>query len=277
MKSDSHSNPADSQLAWTNSAPHREQLRKMLVQVGGDRRGELCVWGAGPCNDLDLDTLRRHFRHITLVDMDSATLNAALRVRQLDQSDQITAVGGLDLSGVHSLVDQYRNHSDKDLLHRIQRTASQHELDLPDQFDVLISTCLLSQIFVRLVRALEDQAREMVETLQIVRRRHLELMLRHTRPGGAAILVTDVTSSDALPELLEPNPDVDQLLRDKIFHGNHFHGLNPLSIDQTIRSEPSLNSRIDSFQVSRPWIWNATARSYCCLAFLMNTRETAAC
>lgn len=276
MNSDPDRNSADSKLAWTNCASHREQLRKILVQVGGNRRGELCVWGAGPCNDLELDTLCRYYRHITLVDMDSATLNAALQVRQLDQSDQITAVGGTDLSGIHSLVDQYRHRPEKGLLHRIQQTASQHQLDLPDQFDVLISTCLLSQIFIHLVRVLEDQAREMVETLQIVRRRHLELMLEHTRPGGAAILVTDVTSSDALPELLVPDPDLDQLLRDTICQGNHFHGLNPLSIDQTIRSEPSLSSQIDSFQVSRPWIWNATARTYCCLAFLMNKKKTAA-
>ncbi len=267
-----HGSPS-SRLAWTDSAAHRTQLRQMLVQLAGDRKGDLCVWGAGPCNDLDLETLLRYYRHITLLDLDSATLNDALRNRQLDQSPQVTGLGGIDLAGVQQLIGAYHRHPGPDALACIQQAAATHRLDSLGQFDVLVSTCLLSQIFIEVVNVLDQQPQQMIEILQILRQRHLELMLQHTRPGGAAILVTDVTSSDALPELRQPNADLDRLLRDSICRGNHFHGLNPLSIYQAISSGATTSPMIKSARVSQPWIWNATARRYCCLAFLMIKKQ----
>ena len=255
--------------AWRDAEPHRRLIREMLVQLAGDRQPTLCVWGAGPCNDLDLETLQKYFRHITLVDLDSDTLLGALRARGLEQSPQVTALGGVDLAGMPRSMD---GQIDDDKLSQLKRTAAQHDPELPGPFDVVVSTCLLSQLINELVKKLADQPRQMIETLQIIRRRHLELLLQNTCPGGSAILVTDVTSSDALPELLDPTVYLDQLMQTTICQGNHFHGLNPVSIHQALQQEPTIAKQVSAVRVSRPWRWNATVRTYCCLAFLMSKR-----
>ncbi|MGI9519040.1 MAG: hypothetical protein ACR2NP_18450, partial [Pirellulaceae bacterium] len=246
---------------WQDSAAHRARILELVKSFAGDGEATLCVWGAGPCNDLDLEQLVQSWSHITLVDLDGETLRDAIQVRGLDDSDKVTVIGDYDLSGVAQLVDEYATTKSPDLLRDIQRTGQSFEPDQLGQYDVVVSTCLLSQMFQPLVTLLErSDPQMMILLLSALRRRHLELLVQHTAPGGMALLITDVTSSDALPELALPDADPVELLQSKIVQGNHFHALNPAAIRQAIAQHLVAPQKISEFRVSPPWVWNATHR-----------------
>lgn len=56
---------------------YREQLAKILIR-GMPEGSSLAIYGAGPCNDIDLACLAEHFSQITLLDMDEASMDKAL-------------------------------------------------------------------------------------------------------------------------------------------------------------------------------------------------------
>ena len=257
---------------WQNTSFHRNQVFKVLNASTKVEKPTLCVWGAGECNDLDLIRIVRRFSEITLADIDAESLAKGLEL-QNESSEKIELVGGLDISGVHELVKKYgeldADASDSErseLVSQIQKVAGDHRLEALSEYDVVVSVCMLSQLQNHLTENFDVEDPAFGDLLKLTRQRHLEMLLEHTKPGGSAILVTDFTSSDSLPSLANASSEMvtDGQMK-AIVEGNHFHGLNPLSIQADLENHNSISSQIAKCVRTKPWIWNATNRHYACV------------
>ena len=126
--------------------------------------------------------------------------------------------------------------------------ASRTAMVLPGGFDRVASTCLLSQILETAAHSLGKGHRQLADAEAALRAGHLRLMARLAAPGGEAVLVTDVVSSQmlaALPDL--PAEALAGLLTRLGRKGNHFRGVHPRQILAALRpTRPSGRS-------SRPW------------------------
>jgi hypothetical protein len=102
-----------------------------------------------------------------------------------------------------------------------------------------------------------------LETVQAVRLGHLQLMADMLTPRGIGILVTDVVSSDTLPQLLTAQDlEVSGLLAAAIQQHNFFTGLNPAVLLGLFTHDPLLRDRVQRAEPVSPWRWNLGPRVY---------------
>lgn len=256
--------------AWQDFARHRAKIRALLIGSTTDKGLTLCVLGAGQCADLDLESLVQHFSHITLVDIDGELLRNTVEARGFAESKQITIFGDVDVTGVNSLYSQYERNPNASTIEKIKSVSESFRIEGLKQYDVVASTCLLSQLQNHVLETVGMGDQEtFVELLAMTRHKHLELMLELTSAGGNAILITDVTSSDAMPELKSLGFDITKPVWDKICGGNHFHGMNPIVIENDIENFRSGRGELAEFRMCHPWLWNATVRDYACIGYCM--------
>ena len=262
---------------WSAFAPHRKKICAVLRSLSRGPESRLCVWGAGRTTDLDLMELVKHFSTIDLVDLNPTLTRDALVQRGFDEHPNVNAIGGMDVTGLASHWNRFRSAPSERGLQEIIDACLDANLNL-GQYDVIASTCLLSQVF--------RNARECIMTsglspstiheyfpkvIRAIREQHLELILNHTVRGGSSALISDLTSAEALPEMLEPNADLNQLVLTDVAGGNHFHGLNPLLISESTR-RPRVAAKLARVQPSMPWIWNTIERQYLCMAFRLDCK-----
>jgi hypothetical protein len=269
---DSKSTPTNSVIwpeLWSAFATHRRQVFEILRTVSPTPTASLCVWGAGRTTDLDLIGLLDHYADITLVDLDPELTQRAMHQRGFTDHPRVTVKQNFDLTGIAHLWSQLETSPSKEKLDELILSAQKAKLDLP-QFDVVASTCLLSQIIQNASVAIPTNDANLGSVVRALREQHLRLILDHTKPGGCGMLITDLTSSVAMPALLEEEVDLNQMMQETV-NGNHFHGLNPqLLINST--TQPGIADKLANSSVSKPWIWNAHSRRYLCLAFLFKRK-----
>ncbi len=70
---------------------------------------------------------------------------------------------------------------------------------LPGPFDVVASTCLLSQLVGNAFHSVGEGHPRFLDLVRAIRLAHLRLMTGLRRAGGTAVLVTDLVSSDTFP------------------------------------------------------------------------------
>jgi hypothetical protein len=182
-------------------AAHRDRLGRLLRAV---QRGEgLCVLGAGNCDDLDLPALARDFGEVHLVDLDGAALEGALAGITGPARARLVAHPGLDLSGTIDRADAWGD--DFPTQGELDALAGQVSARLAQQigrtFDVVLSACVLSQLYQPLRQTLVLQLPPWRRLFAAIDRAHLATVAALTRPGGTGVLALDVTSSHKLPEL----------------------------------------------------------------------------
>lgn len=74
--------------AFEEWGSYRAEVTNLLLRHC-PKGSTLAVFGAGPCNDLDLSRLSQHFSQITLFDFNEASLKSALRQYRLEASPRI--------------------------------------------------------------------------------------------------------------------------------------------------------------------------------------------
>ncbi len=88
-------------------------------------------------------------------------------------------------------------------------------------------------------------------------------MLELTQPGGAAVLVTEVVSSDSCPELLSiSEADLPRLLQREIAARNFFTGTNPAALRQLLQTDERLKRPFADVRFTPPWLWSFVMRTY---------------
>src|SRR4051794_39766482 len=248
---------ATSRDQWEEFAEHRRCLTAVLAREATEGRSRLCVLGAGNSNDLDLTTLLAAHREVHLVDIDPEALLRGVARQGVAKHPRLHLHGGADLTAMLGVLSDRTPMSGlgpADLDAMAAWPASRTAVVLPGGFDRVASTCLLSQILETAAYSLGRDYHQLAEAQAALRAGHLRLMARLDAPGGEAVLVTEVVSSQILAEL--PALDAKELagllpgLRCK---GDYFRGVHPPGLRAALRSDPPLGPLVASVNLPPPW------------------------
>lgn len=255
---------------WEASHEHREKIAS-LIRPLAEQNASLCVLGFGNGNDFDLSQACEKFRSVLLVDIDQEAMQAGIRA-QLDISQNAADPNSadiqtreLDLCGFTHLFadDMAEDGAASEKAAAIIAKANSYEPSLPkNSFDVVISTCLLSQLFDGLAAAVPLSPNELLPVLQAARRQHLRTIVDACRPGCTAWLITDFVSSTTAPELLDKTASLARLVPRLMQTGNFFTGLNPAVILHELTTLPEFSASVLQARCDHVWRWQLGPRVF---------------
>jgi hypothetical protein len=279
---------------WGAMMSHRERVMRVLsdargqavasTQAGaspkriGNRMSSLCMLGVGNGNDIDLVRLADEFERIVFVDLDQAALERAVMRLENNTNGHIECCCPFDLTGILPELQAWlprRQPADAELLAVMQsaQVASRPEIGT---FDLVASTCVLTQLIDSVYMALPTEHPKCVDLVIAVRNRHLELILELLNPGGVGVLLTDFVATETAPELAQLNEMVlPQAAMKWIKERNFFTGANPFAIrDYYNRSRPP-GPFAQDVQVKGPWRWDIGAKqlAVCAVTFRRGTES----
>ena len=246
---------------WLHFAPHRARVQELIL-AGRELTpgGKFVALGAGNCNDLELQRLIDAFDEFHLVDIDPASLAAACERQGVTDAPGLRIHAPVDLTGIAPLVSAWKRDDTPrlpDVRHAIHASDTAVTPDLTGPFDVVLSSCVLSQLVGYATDTLGgDRHAGFRDLVRAIRTRHLRLMLDLLKPGGTGLLVCDLVSSDSL-DVLPRVPEhelaglVQKLARDR----NFFSGLYPDALLAACQNEPMLSPRICDVRLLTPWLW----------------------
>ena len=261
---------------WDAVEPHRRCVTGLILSACRPGAQRLCVLGAGNCNDLDLQELSQAYEETRLVDLDAHALEEACQRQSVAASAQVVPHRGTDLSGIAArltaLCRPGVTQGETDELLRL--AANPPELELGGPFDVVASTCLLTQLMNSAVDAMGDDHPKLPELLATIRRTHIRLLARTVKAGGTGLLITDVASSDACSRITTaPDSELAGLESSLAANGQYFLGVEPALIEEQLKTDVYLVSRIRKTIRTPPWRWRITSRrTYLIVAFLFTAR-----
>ena len=258
----------EARSSWELFQHHRGIVTNLLLEEAVNPPCSLCVLGAGHCNDINLAKLLEKYEKITLADIDLASLQHGIQ-QQLPSGHERIEFAHADLSNQYQLLEQIEaSPKGPSTVQLAQLKASSTFTQIPElgKYDVVASTCLLSQILKKIVMTLDDRDDTFVEILKAARHSHLEVMLNALKPGGVGILVTDFVSSDSLPDLAMTQ-DLNSTVIQAISTNNFFHGLNPHMVAKVLQ-ESELKSKIQTLDLTDPWKWQTQLRVYACFGLI---------
>lgn len=266
---------------WELYRQHRERLTATIADVGAALgvgpapAGRLCLLGAGNCNDVELDLLAQRFGTIHLVDIDGAALDRARARQTPDVRARLVLHPGVDLTGLLGQLDAWAvDEPDLATLNKATDVGAAVVVQgLPvGTCDVAVSCCLMSQLGWSLEAAVEEVRKQAgrkaappqgsaptvgVDTRLVMLTIHLRTLASLVRPGGAALLASDITSSDLYP-LDELDPDTDlRALADELVRAQQvvYAGANPLLTSRVLRRDPMLKEAFGAPTALGAWLW----------------------
>jgi len=261
-------------------AGHRQQLTELLVRESAGRAGSqsasggrLCVLGAGNCLDLDLERLAGCYAAIHLVDVDEQALVRARDRQSLSTRERLVLHGGSDLSGLLGRLERWERAelAPDELLSHPERTAASLAGELGGPFEVVASTCVLTQMQLALRRALSERHPCFEAAAFTLTLTHLRSLARLTQPGGLCLLVTDLATDQMAPlRAAGSDSDLRHLLAELLRSGDVFNVVHPQLIVDIVADDPSLREQLSVLGVADPWLWhNGPQRIFlvCALAF----------
>ena len=167
--------------------------------------------GPGNGNDIELAKLTHQFEKVALVDLDEAAVARAVSRLIEEGVGRIRRYSPVDLSGMLPELESWRHASqpsDDAEISAVMRSAMAAPRPEVGSFDVVASTCMLTQLIDSVYMALPTEHPRCDELVMAVRNRHLEIMLEMLNPGGVGVLVTDFVAAETAPELAQ----LDELL-----------------------------------------------------------------
>lgn len=262
--------------AWALYAPHRARVTQLLLDARTSTSDRLCLLGAGNLNDLDLVALSTALREIVLVDVDAAALRRGLSRQGLSEDARVRVMAPADISGVFAKLAAIKSNQqigDETIDDCLQTLAESHGLVEHGRYDVVASIGLLTQLIDGVIRSIGESHPRSWEFVSAMRMQHLRLMLELTAPGGTAVLVTEVVSSDSCSALLSVGErDLPELLRREVAAKNFFTGTNPAALQQLLRTDVTLAKYLANVRFTEPWLWPFLARTYAVYGLTMRTR-----
>ena len=219
----------------------------------------IAILGCGNGNDLDLKKISETFSKIHLFDFDPASL-AYLKSQQLDAPEILESVvveSPVDLTGVSEDLDNLPTELNEAQVVELAKKARQVADVLPGrQFDVVVSTSLITQLLASVVDSLGDDSEYKNFMMLAVRDGHLKLMADLIGPGGAGVLVSDFVSSDTLPELAtaDTSESVLTVARKAIDERNFFTGTNPWAMKDAL-AKLIAEDPFEPWNIASPWRW----------------------
>lgn len=249
---------------------HREKVMQLITSTATQllkdesaKMPSLALLGAGNCLDVDLDQLQKRFETIHMVDVDGDSI--AIAASQSASPSQCELHAPFDIaSPLMSLSRRDFEVTNADAMATALQALSAENIANPVlNADVVVSLCLLSQLIETLSGIIGENHTAFPNALKAVRVGHLRRMLNMLRPGGVAILVSDVVSSVTAPELVDvEDVDLPEMVRKLVGARNFFSGTNPASVLAELNLLTKTASGPESVHTIDPWKWQLGDRTY---------------
>ena len=245
--------------SWAGYAGHREHLAALISEL--PLGGELCVFGAGNCNDLQLERLSEQFSEVHLVDLDGEALVRARDRQGSAVRAKITLHADVDCSGMIDLLDAWGEHfPDRAELGRSAVAAAQAIVrGLGRNFPAVVSACVLSQLAVPFQRAWVKSRANWGDLLGTISAIHLATLAGSVRPGGRGLIVCDVASSKDSPALAEQRgrgaEELQEFVESTLAQGGLQLRPDPRALQAQL-SSPGLRALVEDVRVGPPWLWH---------------------
>jgi len=259
-----------SQQSWALFENHRNQITQLIIDAlqslaSASQKPTMCVLGAGNGNDLDVAQLAEHFASIHVIDLDRSALDR-LWQRYDDQPEvqkKLQLVPDIEFSGITSSLAKLNENPAEAMAQSVYDQALRAHFSVEEKFDVVVSTCLLTQLIDAVVDTLGRENEWVVPLTIGVRDGHLNLMTSLCKTGGRRLLITDFVSSDTLPDLVsaDDSASVLALARKAIESRNFFTGANPFSIREKLVELKQVSDH-DAVEIAPPWRWQIGKRYY---------------
>ncbi|MGH7505182.1 MAG: hypothetical protein ACRELX_06010 [Longimicrobiales bacterium] len=245
---------------WQLFADHRARVTDLALSAIRVHDTRICVLGAGNCNDLDLRRIAGAGARIHLVDIDGDALERAIQRQGMTTGDDFVLHPGIDVSGVAPMLDAARNGgADIDAL--ILAADAPRTLELPGAFDLVISSGVLTQLVRAAAGALGEDHARLDDVAIALRAGHFRTLVDLLRPGGRALLVTEVASSESLPGMALANDDaLGALLLRAIATGQLFMATNPAAMLHWLGAARPAGARLAAPGLVGPWRWQLSPR-----------------
>jgi len=262
---------------WELFRGHRQRVTAEILALapgGNDARGgRLCLLGAGNANDLDLEALAARFDEVHLVDIDPGALSRATGRQSPAVRAKLRSHAPVDLSGLYHQLERRTQLPPADTM----VTAGTAEVirQLPSELDVVASCCVLSQMSWALERLASPDGTRVPTLEQALLRIHLRAILRMVRPTGAALLVSDLTSSLFYPPLAElaPGEDLRALTQKLAAQRVAYAVCNPELVRQILRHDAELSDTCLPPTLGEPWLWTGPkALTYLVYPFVLRPK-----
>lgn len=254
-------------------AGHRAMVMKLINATVQDLTGQpdgrlssLILLGAGNCHDVDLPLLARQFGTLHFVDLDPVATDRAISAAELpaetcrrhaplDIAEPLLSLTGRDFAAE----PDNRDH----VLKVLQALSSANGMAEVPEADVAVSLCVFSQLLDALQRIIDGRHPSFGHALKSVRLGHLRRMLNMLRPGGVAIFITDIVSSNTAPELADATADdLPGLVKRLVEERNFFSGTNPANVLADLNMLSRLPDGPDTVHTLDPWLWQVGDRTY---------------
>jgi hypothetical protein len=235
---------------------HRRQLSALIQQAAP--AGRLCVLGAGNAYDLDLELLLGHFVEVHLVDIDAAALERARERAAAEKRARLFTHAPVDVSGMFHNLERFARLevTPQELMSAPGAGAKRVAQSLPGPFDVVVSSCLLTQLQLTLLEVMGEQHRLFGALRELLTLTHLRVLSALAAPGGRALLVTDLCDDTVFPAGRPRDPsDLTPLLQDLVAAGKVIYTAHPEVFKITLQDDPVLSRTFQPAQLSTPWLW----------------------
>ncbi len=242
---------------------HRERLMTAILDVArAGNAGRLCLLGAGNCNDVDLPALAKRFSEIHMVDLDREALARATNAQEQPVQERLKSHAPVDLCGLLNQAEAWRRKAPTlaQVEAAVGPAVERIRAAVPGTFDVVASCCVMTQIGHGLTSVVGPEHGSLGDIHQAAAVAHLRAVAALLAPGGQAVFITDVVSSETYPlEELAPGRDLKELLTELAYAGNHFRGVNPVALSRILRRDAVLSKQAGSGRPLEPWLWRAVA------------------
>jgi hypothetical protein len=257
----SNSNAAGFHEAY---GPHRRHLTELVMAsapaaLPSHEAPRLCVLGAGNCGDLDLERLATRYGSIHLIDVDEQAIARAVARQAPSTRATLVTPAPIDLSGLLASLERWRDVlvTPAEVLAHPERASALIASRLDGPFDVVLSACVLSQMHFSVRNALSETHRLFPAANYTLTLTHLRTLARLAKPGGRALLVSDIATEQMAPlHAADERTDFRALLASQLRSGAVFDAVRPDTIASVARDDPSLARELGPAQIADVWPWH---------------------
>ena len=206
-----------------------------------------------------------NFGKFTLFSVNKQITENAVSHQQIDDRSKIEIVEMVDYTGIgnrlEDMIDTSLSYDQmSDLIRGFQ--LGPVENGNPKQYDVVVSSCILSSIVNQLASVFGSLPKEHVgKLIKTIRDQHITQLLSHCKQGGKVLLYFSLMSAEMCPEIEKVKPEAFQaLIADQLQKGIHYHGCSPLAIQLGLENDPEMFELIKDPRATMPWLWDAGAQ-----------------
>lgn len=256
---------------------HRQKTMELVSLAAAELIGvaerTVSVLGAGNCMDLDLQQLAMLFHKVTLLDVDRRAVESGVNAVESLQTSRVEILAPIDLAFPLATTQAAALSGTDSIAQFCKQLESPLATLSVAPADVVVSTCVLSQILSVLTNLVADKHPQFLSLIQAVRRGHLVRMLQLLKPGGRGILISDLVSSETTPSLSSiDSVSLPKLLAQALATGNFFSGLHPGIMLQDLETGLNIAPYIESPVMVAPWRWQMGPRTYAVYAITFRKR-----